>query len=488
MKINKIILENFGLFKNQEIDLQNINLITGINLDSETASSNGSGKSTLISAILFALFGEAGNVNLSDLVKIGTKQCSVTLDCTINKCNVVIIRKIPKNLQIFVNDGEVKHNTQTIAQSFLNELLDTDFNKFRTYQIIDNSKGINLLDLGITSLRKTMIDFVNTDVLKTRNALLAKKLISENTEKMKVLNPFFVSEKRLNILETNIKNLKEEETNSRIAIREQQKVLTSIEATIASHNNMIVYKQNELKKAQEGICPILKTTCEKLGKKMLVKDKKVLEKEIKTIEKRRKEALEVLSLEEDYMNNIQFADSDLTTKINRATEFLKKLQSAKKFKELNKSEHSAKVYADAIKVLDSFSGYYINQWLETLAIIINDLLTSINISIQFSETKDFMIANNNGQILKYEQCSSGQRKFLGTIFKIGILLQEGINSGVLIFDEGLNEIAKENLEQLINVLKNLNYQSVIVYQNVDKSLQDVNYINIERKNNESNIL
>jgi hypothetical protein len=108
-------------------------------------------------------------------------------------------------------------------------------------------------------------------------------------------------------------------------------------------------------------------------------------------------------------------------------------------------------------------------------------LKGLNLSVEFSVEKDFIKINNAGQILNYNQLSSGQKKFLGTVFKVGILLQEGITSGILLFDEGLGDIDQVNFYKLIEILKGLNFQCVIIYQNIDKSIKDVNYINVKRK-------
>ena len=151
------------------------------------------------------------------------------------------------------------------------------------------------------------------------------------------------------------------------------------------------------------------------------------------------------------------------------------------------TKEDVQLYADSVKILDSFSSYYITEWLSNLQIIINDLLKGLNLSVEFSVEKDFIRINNAGQELNYSQLSSGQKKFLGTIFKIGILLQEGINEGILLFDEGLGDIDQINFYKLIEILKGLNFQCVIIYQNVDKSIIDVNFINVERKEGISTI-
>jgi DNA repair exonuclease SbcCD ATPase subunit len=163
------------------------------------------------------------------------------------------------------------------------------------------------------------------------------------------------------------------------------------------------------------------------------------------------------------------------------------MKEALKFSSYKYTRQDVLLYEEAIKTLDSFSAHFIKEWLENLSIIINSLLKGLNLSVEFSVEKDFIKLRNNGQELSYSQISGGQRKFLGVIFKLGILLQEGVNSGVLLFDEGLGEMDFVNLYKLIDVLKGLNFQSIIIYQNCPKEIKDVNYLNVERKDGISHV-
>ena len=94
--ITNLKLSNFQLFRNAEITLDKLNVITGTNLDSDNSSSNGSGKSTLAkSAITFCLYGDVSGINLKDLVSFGEKKCSVTIECSLNNEHIFIKRSIP---------------------------------------------------------------------------------------------------------------------------------------------------------------------------------------------------------------------------------------------------------------------------------------------------------------------------------------------------------------------------------------------------------
>ena len=94
MIINKLVLKNFQLFKDQTIILDRINLITGVNLDDIASSGNGSEKTTILNAILFGLWGEVTDINLAELIRIGEKEAEIKIELEHNNKNYTIIRKI----------------------------------------------------------------------------------------------------------------------------------------------------------------------------------------------------------------------------------------------------------------------------------------------------------------------------------------------------------------------------------------------------------
>jgi len=488
--IKSIKLTNFQLFKDQVINLDRINLIAGLNCDSLEEngiySSNGSGKSTILNAILFGLFGEVTEVNLKDLIRIGTKEAEVSVVLSHNNKNIIISRKIPAALSIREDGKLLQFNTATIAQKYLNDLFGSDFLHYRTYNLIDNKKGINLLDLGITPLRKSLMDFVNQQFITIRQSLLAKKLERETYNVNKRLYTFHLSTKRQTLLETGLLKLQEELTSAKKDYEDQYRVVGNYKSEISSREKIIYYKNQEMKKAEEGICPILKTKCEKIAPKNKP-NTLGMTKEIDIIKGEITEINNLLKSEESCMQNCNDLYESIQKRVQRTKEYLMKLKEAQKFAAYKYTKEDVQLYADSVKILDSFSSYYITEWLSNLQIIINDLLKGLNLSVEFSVEKDFIKINNAGQELNYSQLSSGQKKFLGTIFKIGILLQEGINEGILLFDEGLGDIDKINFYKLIEILKGLNFQCVIIYQNVDKAIQDVNFINVERKEGISTI-
>jgi len=492
MIIKNLKLKNFQLFKEAEINFSKTNLITGINLDSQELnndySGNGAGKSSIINAIIFCLFGEVTNLTLKDLIRIGEKECSVTLDCSQNNEQYKIIRKIPSELQLFSSKGEHKFNTQTLLQKYINDLIGEDLNKFRTYRTIDTNKGINLLDLGILSLRKNLMDLVNTQFIGIRNNLLAKKLDRERFSVDKKLYHFYLSTKRRTILDNGLIRLQEEESNILKDKKEQESAINNLVGEIKGKEKEVYYRQNEIKKAKDGICPILRTKCEKISKSLNEKDNQINSKvnqEIEQLNHTIEQLQSKIKEEESCMKYYNSLYEDIQNNVRKTKEYLMKLKEAQKFSDYCYTKADIQLYSDSIKTLDSFSAYYVMEWLTNLSLILNNLLKSMNIGVEFSIEKDFIKVNNAGQELNYSQLSSGQKTFLNTVFKLGILMNEGIHDGLIIIDEGINTCDQISFQKLLEIINNLNFQSIIIYQNVNKEIKEINYINIERKNGES---
>jgi len=490
MQIQSLKLKNFQLFETAEITFDKTNLIIGSNFDSEEQNSifsgNGAGKSTILNAILFALYGNVTNLNLTDLLRIGAKEMSIELNCILNTEQLRIVRKIPSELHIFVNGQEQKYNTATISQSKLNELLQDDVNRFRTYRMIDQSKGINLLDLGIVSLRKTLMDLTNGQFTQYRAHLLEKKLERERFSTDKKLYHFHVSEKRVTILRDGANRLKAEQETIAKDKKEQERVCGNFESKIQTNLRLISSKNRDIEEAQKsGYCPILKKTCADLKKELSPERKNQMYQEIEQLNQEIEQFKVALKEEESCLEYYNTLYMDVQKHVNLVNNYSMKLNEAAKFADYKYTKEDIQLYADSIKTLDSFSGFYVMQWLTNLGLIINDLLRPVNISVEFSADKDFIKVNNAGQELNYSQLSSGQKTFLNTIFKVGILLNEGISNGVLLIDEGINCIDNTNFLKLLEILNTLNFQSFVIYQNCPKELDYITYINIERKDGAS---
>jgi len=493
MIIKSLKLKNFQLFKEAEINPLQINLIKGINHDNSKDSSNGSGKSTLFkTAILFVLYGENCGKKLNRLISFGAKEAEGELTLSHNNKNYIISRKVPSALKIIEDGKELQFNTPTIAQNFIDKTFG-DYKFFSKYCLIDD-KGINILDSledtrSIVSFKKELMAFIDTEFAPIRESLLKKKLERELYNVDKRLYHFYLSTKRQTVLNNGLIRLQEEESNILKDKREQESIINNLVGEIKGKEKEVYYRQNEIKKAKEGICPILRTKCEKISKSLNDKDNEINSKTNQEIEQLNHTVDQLQSKikeEESCLNYYKSLYEENQNNARKIKEYLMKLKEAQKFLAYKYTKSDVQLYTDSIKTLDSFSGYFIQEWLVNLTIVIDDLLKPVNLSIQLTDEKEFIKIKDGDNELTYDLLSSGQICFLSAIFKLGILLQKGETDKIIIADDGMGSMDEINFRNFIEICKNLPMQFFIIYQDCPE-LEEVTYFNIERKNGESKI-
>jgi DNA repair exonuclease SbcCD ATPase subunit len=486
MIITSLKINNLQLIKSVDVTFDaKINLVSGSNIDSPNESGNGAGKSTLVlRAILFCLYGyvEEG-LTLKDLIRFEEKECSVICEITNNNEHYRIVRKIPSELQVFYNGEEIQANTATIKQKFIDEHFG-DINFFRQYRCVDLKNGINVLDLGIVSLRKTLMGFIEGIFSEIRTRLLAQKVERERYSADKKLYKHYLSVKRLDLLNASLDEIKKDYQKFEKDKDLQQGIIGQIKSEILSREKIIYYKQQEMKKIDEGICPVLKIQCEKIAPKNkpnnlgLTKEIDILKEEIKGYKSQ-------LDSEEESIGYYDDSLSVLRNKEQKAREKLLRLKGAFQFKDYKYTKADIVIYDEAIKVLDTFAGEYIKEWLSSLSVIINNLLQPINISVEFTADKDFLHVFDNQQMLKYDQLSTGQKCFLSVIFKLAILMQQN-KTGIVLMDDGLNNLDQINLINLITICQTLPFQIIAVYQS-KVEIEDVKQFMVIREKGVSNV-
>lgn len=671
--INSLKLHNFKLFKSEEFSFGKINILSGVNKDDISESSNGSGKSSVLEAVIFGLFGEGSGKNLADLINFNSKSCEVELQSDDYK----IIRNVPTKLSIYKNNEEIQFNINTLKQNYLDKVFGS-YDFFKKYRLL-NRQSVNLLDLGLTSLRKELMSFIDSDFSEIRNNLLAQKLEREKLSKANRPYSYYLSAKRkglldsgliqrqdiltqakqeasnqeetvnklkleintlqkeieLNTQQTNknqhqiailksqitsyefkikelekitfpviinydaqiesdekaikihdaelekmtriIEELKKQETTSKVALNNLQSSLTILETnliqykkelkqfdipdtqkicdrcgSILSDEKKLAYKKdlddkltgtlnekreltdkykkediefnkitNALKRGIEeqynfqSTINTFRTRIKDLNTKKdiqtekkelatsknaeIQKNKELIQninsqiqelskinyiKIISELQTKKSQLETDVEVEVNALTHYKFVVSFTEKKLNQTQMFISKYKEAEKFSHYRYSKEDIELYNASIKVLDEFSSWHIQRWLDNLTVIINELLEKVNLKVMFSSDKQFLTIVNQEQEMGYASLSSGQQLFLNLIFKIGIMLNNGINNGILIIDEGVGTLDLVNLHKLIDILKTTQFQVFLVYQNIDE-IEDVNKINIVRENNES---
>ena len=485
--IKSIKLNNFELFKSAEISPEKINVISGINLDDTQSSSNGSGKTTLAkNAITFCLYGDVAGINLKDLIRIGEKELYAEIQLVVGKDTITCIRKQPTDLKILVNGNELMGNTTTIKQQFINEHFG-DYEFFKKFRMID-SKGINLLDLGITSLRKELMNFVDDMFTGIRKNLLNKKLERETYNIDKRYYKFSLSENRIRILNAGLDDIKKNYSEFEKDGEIQNGVANKLKSEIQTRERLINNRKYEIQEAQKsGICPILKTKCTQITKQITPSQELAINNEIAGWVKEIAELKLQLNSELEALEYYSCTLDRLQSEEQKARECLLKLKEAFKFKDYKYTAKDVLMYSESVKILDSFAGYFINQWLKQLAVIINSLLKNVSMQVEFNAEKDFIRIKNGENELKFEQLSSGQKTFLSSIFKIAILLHRGENEGVIICDEGLSAMDEINFLKFVEICKTLPFQFFIIFHGLKTEIEDIKKIKIVRESGLSKI-
>jgi len=487
MIIKSLNINNLQLIKSAKVTFDKINIVSGINKDNPTESGNGSGKSTFVlRAILFGLYGyvEEG-LTLKDLIRFGEKETTVDIVLEDNGHSYNIIRKIPSELRVYFDGNEVQANTPTIKQKFIDEHFGT-INFFRQYRCVDLKNGINVLDLGIVSLRKTLMGFIENFFTEKRTSLLAKKAEKEKYSIDKKLCKHYLSETRRCILKTGLDKLLLDKKELQTLIRDAQGNISKVNGEVIAKERIITYKQSETKKAEEGICPILKTTCDRIGKKISEDDKRKMSNEVDKLRQEIKVLEESVVGDNDYLADLEMQMQEIDFKIEKARRKALRLESAFQFKDYKYTKADIIVYDEAIKTFDTFAGEYIKEWLGNLSVILNNLLSNLNIKLEFTADKDFLKVYDNDQIMKYDLLSKGQKAFLSTVFKLGILMQQE-KSGLIILDDGLNDLDETNFGNLIQIIKTLPFQAICVYQGYNMLIEGTKHFTAIRQNGESKI-
>jgi len=141
MQVNRIQIQNFLSYKQQELDIDEHNfcLIIGDNEDSSSADSNGAGKSAIFEAICWCLFGRTvRGAEYDDVIneKAG-KNCKVVLDLTDGSTNYKIVRgrktKEGNTLAVFQNGKDISKSSVAETEKLIEQIIGMN------YQIFINS-------------------------------------------------------------------------------------------------------------------------------------------------------------------------------------------------------------------------------------------------------------------------------------------------------------------------------------------------------------
>jgi len=161
-------------------------------------------------------------------------------------------------------------------------------------------------------------------------------------------------------------------------------------------------------------------------------------------------------------------------------ELIIKLEGRLKQKEYIYTERDVIVVKKAIEELDKISSVYLVDTVHSLEPIINSVLAKIGFTVSFDvdiKGRFNILLTKEDIQYKYKDLSCGQGLILQIALKLALLLQRGLE-GILVSDEGLSALENNNLEDIINLFKELPYQLIFVLHRANIEDSEVNIIKL----------
>lgn len=470
MIIKKIKLKNFKCFDNAEFDFSKINLIQG---------QNGSGKSSLaLESVLFCLYGYNEN-SLRDLIQKGKKSCTVAIQIIKNKNLYNIVRTYPTSLKISINNEWQKLSSNTEGQSLINNVFG-DRQLFQKFRLIDNSAGINILEQGKTSLRKTLLS-VNEDFLNNIRTNLNNKK-SHRQQYNKDNNPglftHYPSQTRLSLLNARISDIEPEIRGLYNNFNESNREIRALHSDKGKlENSKSYYKSQRDKVYQNNACPTCDRKLNEEKKNMLLKD---YNQRILSINSKLENLQNNILEESEVLEHIRISKDNLEKRRNKLNTLVTKLKSRIKAKAYKYTSKDVLIIKKAIEELDKFHSYFIREWLSSLLPILNSVTEKIGFTVDFIITDKgaFDIElEKDGQKFTYKNLSEGQKLIVSIAFKLAILMEKG-ESGLITADEGFSSLDQTNLNYVFELFNNFPYQLTCVIHRLEETPKEINKIEL----------
>jgi len=475
MLIKEIEVENFNNFKDcNHFKISKLNIIKG---------NNGSGKSTIgLDSILFAIYGYTDKT-ISELVCrfSNKKSCRVKITLDYKNKEYIIERKYPTSINIWLNKQEVQLDTNALKQKYLNDIF-KDVDYFRKFRMLDVKQGINILEQGKVSLKKTLLSFHESMFNNIRKRLQDKKREREiyNKDTARIL-PHYPSERRYDIIAEGLSNSMVESTKIQTEKQDIHKELINSNSKLATIKNQIHNLEKQIYNLKKlNNCPTcLQNVPKEHKEKIILEWQDHIKSLSNTLEAIKKEYEDITEQHTLYQKQLE-----IVSRKQMMLHYLKtRLENRLNQKDYRFSNKDVLIISESIKELDKFCSYYITEWIKGLETIINSITSKLSLEIHF----DLDIKNNfDIKIFKknieysYKDLSDGQKLILTTAFQIALLIQQN-EDGLIVADEGFSSLDDNNLKHIFNLFEDLPFQLICILHR-SPELQDSIHI-IELGNN-----
>ena len=555
----KNFLSTGNHFTELVLDQNNTTLVVG---------SNGSGKSTMLDALCFALFGKAfRSINKPQLVNsINTKDCVVEAEFDAGNKSYKIVRGIKPNvLEIYCNgqlvaqDAAVKDYQDHLEKN----ILKLNYKSFTQIVVLGSASFTPFMQLSASDRRAIIEDLLDIQIFSRMNGVLKdkasilkneiteakydfdlkqekiqmqvslietlkkdndEKIASQKLEIVRYEMLYAESNKKCNLLRTEIKALKEQ-------VADQDKVKNKVIKYGEVRKNL----QSSLSKIDEDIefyhdndnCPTCRQGIDEEFKTHITQEKSKKKTEIETaITKLEDEYTKLIERTEairDLMDQIDEKNTSLTEEqsemlaCNRQIDILKKdierLSGSKKsiddekkrltklnkeMKEVEKKMQSLseeKSYYDVASVLLKDTGIktkIVKQYIPIINKLANKYLSALDFFVNFTldETFKESIKSRHRDDFTYDSFSEGEKQridmALMLTWRAVAKMKNSSNTNLLILDEIFDSSLDANgTEELMKILNMLEGSNLFVISHKGDILQDKfsNVIKFEKVNN-----
>jgi len=507
MKIEKITLQNFYSYKNEEFilgDYSGLTLIKGVNKD--TGGSNGSGKSVLIEAVYFALTGKTIRKSTEDSLvnNEAKKHCVVQIELEHKGSSVVVTRqKKPTKLEFLVGGENRTQQSVITTQAAIDEFLNINHKVLLASMFFGQSNDLNFLDCTADDKRTIIRNFLNLDdIFQMRDRIRDFKSTFYQDVKTKdaIIHEKQNSIKKLDKKIKEIVDAQEEygrfvgypEDLTLDSILEEEKSYSSIQwqrdnlvSKLAQEENTLVKNKKLLKNPEKtSNCP---TCSQSLPKKVFTKN---IEKEVEAghkaigwlkenIRKHEGELVTPRISSTDYSKYLSYKElcRDKTNYFELRHDLADEIATHQRQKEESKIQYEVMRFWEKAFSEQGVVKYIINNILEYFNERCNyylSYLTNSKYSVEFDQELAEKI-ETSGRLLSYISLSGGEKRKVNLAITLGLkdllLLTDKSHIDLLFFDEVAENIDEEGVQGLYQLLQEIKKDKTIFIITHNKHLK-----------------
>jgi len=378
------------------------------------------------------------------------------------------------------------------------------------YKHYPSEKRLNTLTTNLVDIGNSLV-IADDDIKASDSAIKRCEIsLSENKQRIKYLadqignignirssldSKLRNAESRVDTLRLAIKNCEqtcEKLQKQELAVKETNKCYTCnrlLETQTA--DEIIKARDKERTEEVNKINNFDAEIIEKQDEIKIIQENIVKEREQKA-EEYKKESVDLkkssVDYEEEIINYKSVSEQEKTNRValviqkEKITNLKMKLEGRLKQKEFIYTEQDVIVAKKAIEEIDKLSSYYLCESVKTLEPIINSVLDKINFKVSFDvdlKGKFNILLEKEGIQYKNADLSTGEKLILQIAFKLAILMREN-KADLLVCDEGLGSLDANNLEHILEIIRSVNTQLIMVLHRYEPTDNEIKVIKLTK--------